>query len=206
MSEQATLTGTKTADGSRSRTCRLCGGAADTASRGAPEIVRCKACALLSLAEIPSREEREAQYQDEYYAKDTGARFLGIIEAALRFLKQLRIRSILRLCRGPGSILDVGCGRGDLIQLFQERGWNALGTQVSRTAAEAARRLRGVEVVIGELPALSLAPQSFDVVTFLHVLEHLDRPGDYLSEARSLLRPGGLLVIEVPNCAGPGPR
>ena len=206
MSEQATLTGTRTANGSRSRTCRLCGGPAEAVTRGAPAIVRCKGCALLSLAEFPSREERDARYQEGYYAKDTGARFLGLIEAVLRFLKDLRVRSILRLSRGPGSILDVGCGRGDLIQLFQDRGWKAVGTQVSRTAAEAARRLRGVDVIIGDLPGLSLAPESFDVVTFLHVLEHLDRPGDYLSAARSLLRPGGLLVIEVPNCAGPGFR
>jgi len=206
MSEQATLTGTRTADGSRFRTCRLCGGEAFAVTRGAPAIVRCRACALLSLAEFPSREERDARYQDAYYAKDTGARFLGLIEAALRFLKDLRVRSILRLCPGPGSILDVGCGRGDLIQLFQERGWKAVGTQVSRTAAEAARRLRGVDVIIGELPGFSLAPESFDVVTFLHVLEHLDRPGDYLFAARALLRPGGLLVIEVPNCAATGFR
>jgi len=200
------LTGTKTADGTRTRTCRLCRGEADAIAHGAPEIVRCRACGLLSLAEFPPREEREARYQDAYYAKDTGARFLGLIETALRFLKELRVRSILRLCRGPGSILDVGCGRGDLIQLFQERGWKAVGTQVSHTAAEAARRLRGVDVRIGELPGLSLPPESFDVVTFLHVLEHLDRPGDYLSGAWSLLRPEGVLVIEVPNCASPGFR
>jgi SAM-dependent methyltransferase len=62
-----------------------------------------------------------------------------------------------------------------------------------------------VAVLLGELPELPI-DGGFDVVTFFHVLEHLDRPEEYLRRARELLDPGGLLVIEVPNCAGIGFR
>ena len=113
-------------------------------------------------------------------------------------LKAFRYWAVAARCPKPGAILDVGCGRGDLLAQFQARGWRARGTQVSRTAAEAAR-LRGLDVVVGELPDLGLAPASFDAITLFHVLEHLPDPAAYLACARGLLAEGGLLVVEVPN-------
>ena len=186
------------------KTCNLCGGEARVLVAGSPTILRCLACGLLSLETFPPRAERHAAYQGSYYQEETGLRFLGAIERVLGLLKKIRLRSILRWHPGPGSVLDVGCGRGDLLELFQARGWRAVGTQVSRTAADAARSLRGVEVLLGELPDLGLERGSFDVVTFLHVLEHLDRPAQYLLGAHDLLKPGGVLIVEVPNCASLG--
>jgi 2-polyprenyl-3-methyl-5-hydroxy-6-metoxy-1,4-benzoquinol methylase len=81
-----------------------------------------------------------------------------------------------------------------------------MGTQLSRTAAESARSQYGVEVLVGELPEPNLPEGAFHVVTFFHVLEHLGRPEAYLRRAWELLIPGGLLVVEVPNLAGPGFR
>jgi SAM-dependent methyltransferase len=198
------ITGTRPVDPAGQRTCNLCGGAAGVLLAGKPTILRCFQCGLLSLETFPPKGEREEAYQGSYYESETGLRFLGALERVLGLLKKLRLRSILRRCPGPGAVLDVGCGRGDLLELFKAHGWRAAGTQVSRTAAEAARRRRGVDVLVGELPDLGLEHSSFDAVLFLHVLEHLDRPAQYLLEARALLRPGGLLVVEVPNCESPG--
>ncbi|HWS16154.1 MAG TPA: class I SAM-dependent methyltransferase, partial [Candidatus Methylomirabilis sp.] len=129
-----------------------------------------------------------------------------VFERIVAAFRLLRMQAILRRVPGPGSFLDVGCGRGLLPALFLERGWRASGTQLSRTAAEAARRRYGVEVAVGELPELPLPAEGYDVVTFFHVLEHLDRPEAYLVKARELLVPAGLLVVEVPNFASPGFR
>jgi SAM-dependent methyltransferase len=158
------------------------------------------------LAEFPGREEKEAGYQDDYYSEGTATRFVGLFEGASLFFRWLRVRSILSLVPGPGAILDIGCGRGVMLGLFRKRGWRTLGTQLSKTAAEAARRLRGVEVVVGEMPDLGLPAGSFDVVTLFHVLEHLEEPFRYLTEARRVLSPSGLLVVEVPDHSGPGFR
>jgi 2-polyprenyl-3-methyl-5-hydroxy-6-metoxy-1,4-benzoquinol methylase len=186
--------------------CNVCGGPATALLAGEPAVVRCSSCGLVSLGKFPSKAEQQARYQENYYDREKGERFLGAFERALRLFKKLRARAILRRMPGPGSLLDVGCGRGDLLELFQERGWRAVGTQVSQTAARAARTLRGVEVILGELPQLSLPEQSFHAITFFHVLEHLDRPSDYLRKAHDLLAPGGLLVVEVPNWESPGLR
>ncbi|WP_306598502.1 bifunctional 2-polyprenyl-6-hydroxyphenol methylase/3-demethylubiquinol 3-O-methyltransferase UbiG [Geothrix sp. 21YS21S-2] len=162
-------------------------------------MVRCRACGGASLDPLPEPAAQAELYQEDYYQEDSGGRFLGLAEALVVGLKSSRYRAVAARCGGGNSILDVGCGRGDLLALFKAKGWTVKGTQVSRTAAEAARRLRNIDVAVGELPDLGLEPASFNVITFFHVLEHLANPRAYLACARDLLADGGLLVVEVPN-------
>jgi len=157
----------------------------------------------MAVRDIPEPAAREAAYQEDYYREGTGERFIRPFEDAAVLFKEQRVRAILRRAPGPGAILDVGCGGGELLRRFAGRGWTVLGTQLSRTAADAARRLHDVEVLAGDLPELVLPAASFDVVTFFHVLEHVERPDAQLAEARRLLRTGGLLVVEVPDFGDP---
>ena len=183
--------------------CGLCGGRAERYVQGAPAILRCSSCGMVALARFPDRDEREALYQEGYHREGTGGRFLGAFELLVRRFRELRARDIVRRVPGPAAVLDVGCGRGLLLEALRRRGWRVLGTQLSRTAARAAKE-RGVDVLCGELPELDLPPRSFRVATFYHVLEHVDRPEAYLRKTRELLEEDGLLVVEVPNCASLG--
>ena len=219
----------------RHRTCPHCGSVPleEVLHRG-PEVLRCRACRLVFLADFPGPAERAAIYGRDYYEEGSGERFLGALELLVRLFRRMRTRDILRRLpprqvppgqggpahreggpceggpeggssEGRDAFLDVGCGRGVLLEEFRRRGWAAVGTQVSRTAAEAAAR-RGLDVRLGELPELDLPENAFRAVAFYHVLEHLDRPERYLRETHRLLRPDGLLVVEVPDAAGPGFR
>jgi 2-polyprenyl-3-methyl-5-hydroxy-6-metoxy-1,4-benzoquinol methylase len=185
--------------------CRFCGAEVSVCIDGPPVLLRCRSCHLVFPERIPSSDVRRAGYEEGYYRERSGARFLLPFEWLIAGFLRLRMAGIRRREPGPGTLLDVGCGRGNLLALFRRRGWRVLGTQLSRTAAEAARH-RGVEVLCGELPEMELPSGSFDVVTFYHVLEHLDRPELYLRKAAELLRTGGLLVVEAPNFASPGFR
>ncbi len=183
--------------------CPVCGSAAGTFLSSPPEVKRCASCRLMFLASPPGAEEREALYQDEYYQPETGSRFFRPFEWVGHFFRRRRVRSILKREPGPASLLDVGCGRGIFMEMMGRRGWSASGTQLSQTAAEAARR-RGLEVFIGELTDLEAEAGSFRVVTMFHLLEHIPRPGEYIEKAHRLLGEGGLLVVEVPDHGGPG--
>ncbi len=100
--------------------------------------------------------------------------------------------------RQSGTLLDVGCGRGDLAARFGANGWLACGLDVSPQAVESARAA-GVHAVEGSLTTVEWPDDSFDLIVMNHSLEHMPDPMDALRRARALLRPGGALIVAVPN-------
>lgn len=101
----------------------------------------------------------------------------------------------------PGQVarvLDIGCGDGEALAILRELGWQVVGLETDPAAAEAARR-RGLEVQQGLLADAPFAPESFDLITSSHVIEHVHDPLAHLGQVRRLLRPGGRTVIVTPN-------
>ena len=98
--------------------------------------------------------------------------------------------------------LDLGCGRGDWLQLLHQQGYAARGID-SNPQAVAAACARQLDAMIGDgLPYLrTLAPSTLGGVSALHLLEHLPfaETLDILSAAHRALVPGGLLLLETPN-------
>lgn len=100
---------------------------------------------------------------------------------------------------GQGRMLDYGCGSGCFAARMQERGWTVTGMDFSAHAAEQARKRHGLEVLVGTLPHPAIRPGSLDMVTMGAVLEHVHWPHQLISSAVEALRPGGVLVVSVPN-------
>lgn len=98
-----------------------------------------------------------------------------------------------------GKLLDVGCGTGLYLYGFRRLGWESYGVEVSRHAAKMASCTLGLKVFQGTLEEAAFPDAYFDVVTLLHVLEHLPKPVGSLGEVRRVLKPGGLLVMALPN-------
>jgi SAM-dependent methyltransferase len=99
----------------------------------------------------------------------------------------------------PGRVLDVGCNAGELLQLFAERGWSVAGVEASPGPAAYARKRLGESIWHGTVESALPETERFDLVTLTHVLEHLHDPVGVLSRLRRALRPGGRLLVEVPN-------
>ena len=117
-----------------------------------------------------------------------------------------RVRELLEpyvpLLRDDAPVLDIGCGRGELLALLREAGVEARGVDADEGMVERARS-RGLDAELGD-GIVSLAAQqeqSLGAVTAIHVVEHLPhRELESLYEAaRKALRPGGLLVFETIN-------
>jgi SAM-dependent methyltransferase len=84
-------------------------------------------------------------------------------------------------------------------------GWQVAGVEVDEAAAAKARRFGG-RVHAGDLLEAPFAPAEFDLITALHVLEHVPDPVAAVRRMLGWLAPGGLLVVEVPNAGGLGAR
>jgi SAM-dependent methyltransferase len=110
------------------------------------------------------------------------------------------LRFVARLASGA-RVLEVGAGDGDLVARMRERGLDAWGLEPSPGAAGAARA-RGLEVANVGVERAQVEPASQDGVVLWHSLEHLDDPATALRGIASWLRPGGLVVVAIPNLDG----
>jgi SAM-dependent methyltransferase len=110
-------------------------------------------------------------------------------------------RFVARAAGRPGdlAILDVGCGDGQLLAKLRRPGWRLAGLEPDAACAERVRARLGIDVRRGVLRDRLFDPP-FDVVTMVHVLEHVPDPAGDLLEVRRLLGPGGVLIVEVPAC------
>jgi SAM-dependent methyltransferase len=98
-----------------------------------------------------------------------------------------------------GAVLDIGCGRGLLLDELRKLGWTVAGTEISDAAARFARDVLQLDVKVGDLRHLHFEEGAFDAVVLWHVLEHVDDPTSLLREVHRLVRPGGFVLLAVPN-------
>jgi SAM-dependent methyltransferase len=113
-----------------------------------------------------------------------------------------RTQIVIKACgRHRGSILDVGCASGAFLVAMRGRGWSVQGVEPS-AAAVATARSHGLAVHHGVLETAELTPGQFDALTLWDVLEHVPEPLDTLHAAAAALKPGGVVVIRVPNPLG----
>ncbi len=142
------------------------------------------------------------------FRRETGAeqgnpylRFEDVFRGPRERVAEL-VEPYVELLGGHGPVLDVGCGRGELLERLNAAGIEASGVDADAGMAERAREA-GVDVAVGEGIAHleALAPGSLGAITAIHVIEHL--PADdlvrFFRVARERLRPGGLLVCETIN-------
>lgn len=108
-----------------------------------------------------------------------------------------KLRNDLRP-HGEGRLLDFGCGGGSFLMRMRARGWNVTGLDFSLSAMESLR-IDGIPALHGSLPHAEILPQSFDMITMWHSLEHVHQPLEVLRAAHAALAPAGKILVAVPN-------
>jgi SAM-dependent methyltransferase len=185
--------------------CPLCDGAAahtilrarDRLSPADPTlhtIVRCDICGLAYTRPRPAPSSIYNIYPPGY-SGDRRRSLIDSIESAYRTLQQreaVRWLAALRPQRGP--LLDVGCGRGDLLLALQRDGWRTTGLEPSPEGAATARA-RGLHVNSGRFEDLVEGSARYEAIVFSGALEHLHEPLASLRRARDLLESGGLIAV-----------
>lgn len=100
---------------------------------------------------------------------------------------------------GASRVLDVGAGTGEFLSYMQDEGYEVVGLEPSSKIGKRARS-KGLEIHGTTIEKFDEnRNELFDVVTLFHVLEHVPNPVEVVERAHSLLEPGGVLVVKVPN-------
>lgn len=104
---------------------------------------------------------------------------------------------MIRKQEPSGHILDIGCGTGEFLAYLKSRGYTPQGVEPDLRARTSAIAEHALDVV----PQLEAVPaqEQFDVITLWHVLEHMHDPVDTTKKIHARSKPGGSLVIAVPD-------
>lgn len=166
------------------------------------DIVGCKRCGL-----VWNRNMADESEQLEFYQKQNRAH--GSISRTYLLSMLARASCVVEFLgsdlRAGQKHLDVGCAEGTLLALTRTKGLDVQGLEVDVNHSRFARDVRRLPVLPMTLEAAPLETGSFDLLSFVHVVEHLFHPVQVLSTARDLLRDDGLIYIEVPNMNQPLP-
>lgn len=181
--------------------CPGCGsqGCAEQPNRfGGARLFQCETCALQFW------DLRDALPDRSWYdqAVDYEPRYWRLFSSLRDYLQWNHFEVLRSLPAEPLSILDVGCGLGGFVAACQRAGHDAYGLDWSERAIAAGRAYFNANNLFnGTLEEFvrSSTRKKWDVVTLFEVLEHLEEPRPFISQIRELLRPGGRLMMSVPN-------
>jgi 2-polyprenyl-3-methyl-5-hydroxy-6-metoxy-1,4-benzoquinol methylase len=163
--------------------------------------VICRRCGLVYQSPRMTETERQAFYQAEYRLLYQGQEGPSPKDLAVQSARARLVRSLVtRRGISPVRLLDIGCSSGLLLQEFQDHFHSqAIGIEPG-TGYRQHAQAHGLTVYssLEELRLAGLLP--FDLVSMMHVLEHMPDPVEYLQHIREMhLEPGGWLLLEVPN-------
>lgn len=173
--------------------CNVCGSVAIQQLDPECNLCRCDACGYVFDSPRPNQQEISAFYSRE------GKYNSWLSDAAARdALWKRRLKKLLRH-HAQGNLLDVGTGIGQFLHHARTCFAEVAGTEISESAVRIARERYGLEIQQGRIEELRIPDACFDNVTLFHVLEHVPDPAKLMRRCHQLLRPGGIVVIAVPN-------
>ena len=191
--------------------CRICSGPLELRFQGTPggpspesfsptyhgtgqhgDLYICRECATVQQPSLPGGDALHGLYREmsdqDYLVEEEGRR-----TTARRLLTQVGGYV------PHGSLLDVGCGHGVLLDEARKLGYDVTGLELSSDAARHARETLGLDVHEVPLERFDPGGRKFDVVMLADVIEHLEDPVGALDRCYDLLADGGVLVVVTPD-------
>ncbi|RQW10748.1 class I SAM-dependent methyltransferase [candidate division KSB1 bacterium] len=164
-------------------------------------IVTCRECGFVYLANPIALEDEQHNYERYFRSADLPEYSAASSDENIRGAWRINEQRLgwIKAHRQTGALLDVGCGRGYFLEHAQQHGFIVEGVEISRLAGAYASEHLNITVHICSIEKEFNLTGSYDIITLWHVLEHMHNPRAALENVWSLLKPGGILFIQVPN-------
>jgi len=155
----------------------------------------CSGCSAFFLYPLPTADlNREFEdHEKAAHLADVDLSRISYFERRLDLVEE-----VLSYSRS-GRLLEIGSGSGSLLRIARDRGWDAEGVELSGRMADISRQ-EAPDIRVRQADFVELQFEAtYDAIVALDVLEHLVSPSLMLRKARSILNPGGVLLIQTPN-------
>lgn len=162
--------------------------------------VMCVRCGLVWTDPRPTEEQTRKFYRDDYrlaYKATYAPRKKHALRETERAIE--RADRLSQLLQAGTKVLDVGSAGGFFLYVMRQRGADIQGIEPNRGFAEFAQAELGIPTRNAFLQDVNLPLGEYDIATAHHVFEHLEDPTASLKRVRNWVRPGGHVLIEVPN-------
>lgn len=159
-------------------------------------LVKCSKCGFSYVNHIPEN-------IGDYYPKDYYRPYSHFFDKLLapissRMFSNI-IKEIKKIKGDKAKLLEIGCGTGYFLRKLHDAGYDVTGIDCSENIlSQVPNNLRS-KIIIGDLIEQKLKDSSFDVVVMKQVFEHIPNIGEYADEIRRILKPGGIVYLEMPN-------
>ena len=167
------------------------------------EVRRCPACGFAWTMPLLTASQISAYYEPAYLG-DVRRTLDEYRQGSLQKTRSWRretekVQLLEQFCKG-GTILDLGCAGASFLLALDPTVWKRVGVEfIGEVVAVVNEKVPDLDVHQGDIFSPSLQPASFDAITMWHVFEHLPDPRGILECVHSLLKPGGQVVISLPN-------
>jgi 2-polyprenyl-3-methyl-5-hydroxy-6-metoxy-1,4-benzoquinol methylase len=166
------------------------------------KITSCDDCGFRFTNPIPTEKTIGEYYKSENYISHSSTK-KGVINKIYHKVRERAIKQkeqLITSLTNEKTLLDIGCGTGDFLGYCKEKNWNAIGLEPDGDARKLA--LENNKVDAFPLDHLKEIPSSSkEIITMWHVLEHVYNLNQDIKEYYRILKPGGHLVVAVPNCS-----
>jgi 2-polyprenyl-3-methyl-5-hydroxy-6-metoxy-1,4-benzoquinol methylase len=164
-------------------------------------ILACAACDFISTYPVPAASTLTSFYEGSYSQRNYGrthnfSRYDERAAAQLRFLRDAGVTDLQE-----NRVIDIGCGPGSFLVAAERMGASVVGFEADSMVANAAskRLSKSGAMITGLFEPHVVDRGAFDLIVISHVLEHVANPLSWMNEVVKILRPGGIVFIEVPN-------
>lgn len=164
-------------------------------------VLECQDCGLVYLE---PKEENLYDYYDKEYHINYGPVYGKEISSQQNFesfipFQEQNIDPIRKYLNPETKILDLGCSTGHFLYSLKNHVAERVGVEINKEQADFARKKLEIKILSEPIEKIDLPKEYFDIISSIHVIEHLDDPIKFFAKAGEFLKPNGYLYIKTPN-------
>lgn len=159
--------------------------------------VKCNSCSSVYVTPRLRSVYIDKLYCDAYYSEMYTKSMLPVFEKRKELIGRPKYKQVVQYAVSKGTVLDIGCGIGEVIDVFKDHHWECEVIELNPAAIEWLEK-RDIAVTNTHFDDYSI-DKKFDIIMAWNVIEHVLNPKKFLKKAYDLLKPGGVFVSEVPH-------